>query len=125
MRNELTKEVSAKNYENAKRVTSTSYFIISIIAVIAFGVIVLLTCAVDTDSFFKGTNTKSIIILTSFFTCSNFVLSLCKSELFSHQRAEIVSFMNVLVHGLQLFGLIVTALFSGKYYKSGYCYWGV
>ena len=116
MRNELAKEIDSGNYESAKRVTSTSYYIISIIAIGAFTLFAAATFIIDTDSFFgNSAKTKPIILITSLFTCVNFVLSLCKSQLYAQQRAEHVGLMNVLVHVLQLFGIYIASLiFEGN-----------
>ena len=68
------------------------------------------TFAIDTDSFFGNSVNQPIILITSLFTCVNFVLSLCKSQLYAQQLAEYVGLMNVLVHVLQLFGIYIASL---------------
>lgn len=114
LRNQLTKDVERKDNESARSSVSTAYILLSLVSfvILLFGSIIIywLNC----QKLFKTEiNVKPVLYISFLFICINFVLSLCKMQLYATQQAEKVGLMTVLTQFLNLLGVFILNL-SGK-----------
>lgn len=102
-RNRLTEALAQDDEEATASLTRTAYLLLTGIVAAVFVIGCALIFLLDVNSFFKtDIAIRSVLLVSFFFVCVNFVAALCKPQLFALQRAELVSLMSVCVSGLTL-----------------------
>lgn len=114
MRNIVASEVANGQVKKVKKIVSTAYFAVSVISLFTFILSLILMIFFNFDYFIsKNISIKTPIVITVGFVCINFILSLCKSEFFAEQKAEVVSFMQIGTSLLNLVGIFfISRIFS-------------
>lgn len=108
LRNILTKELTNKQYENAKKAISTAYICLSVIMGVLLGILVVATFFVDWSKVLGTTLKVDIPLLISFaFICVNFVFALCNNVLYSIQESELVSIQSVVIQVVNIVGILI------------------
>lgn len=115
LRNILTKELTDKQYENAKKAISTAYICLTVIMSIVLVVLVIATFLVDWKVVF-GTryNARIPVLISVVFICINFVLSLSNNVLYALQKSEITSIKSVCIQIINIIGLLVLTRFTSS-----------
>ena len=108
LRNLLTKELTAKQYEKAKKSVSTAYVILSSISLLILTVLIVLVFTLDWFNLFNTSIDVRIPLLITFvFLCINFVLALCNQLFYALQLSERVAFRSTIAQLLNLVGVFV------------------
>lgn len=111
LRNLLAEEIEKKDANGAQESVSTAYVALSLISSIAFivgtVVILLLNCYVV---FNTATSVKPALYISFAFICINFILTLCKTQLYAVHQAEKIGFMSVMVQFINLIGIFFLSL---------------
>lgn len=113
LRNTVAEGIEKKQYDDVSKITTTAYKILAIIAIIIFSIGTLAVFSFDFNKIF---NTKIVVKpalwISLLFISINFVLSLCKEQLYALEEAGKVSLMSVLTQLLNLIGIAFLSLFS-------------
>jgi len=117
LRNKLAESITIDDKENAQIYVSTAYIGTTIISVIFFCLITLIWEINELSVFFKlntvNENTDFIVLISVFFVCINFILSLSKTTAYSIQQPGLISVIGVIGQVLQIVIIyILTRLFT-------------
>ena len=108
LRNLLTKELTAKQYDDAKKTVSTAYIILTAISLPMLLVLIILAFSLNWFDLFNTTiDVRTPLLITFVFICINFVLALCNQLLYALQLSERVAFRSTIVQLLNLVGVFV------------------
>lgn len=108
LRNTLSTYISEKEYRKAKYAVSTAYLTLSAISIFIF--IILLFCIVILDwklIFSTSVEMELVLLISFFFICLNFILSLGNILLYALQLSEQVAIRNFLAQIINVIGLLV------------------
>lgn len=110
LRNRLTEAIAMDDKENARKYVSTAYVGAIFIAIIFFVTISLLWKTFGLSSFFKlnlaDEDVDRVILMSIFFVCINFVLSLSKTSAYAVQIPSLISIVGVCEQLVQVVLLI-------------------
>lgn len=107
-RNILTEELSQNEYSKAKKTTTTAYIALALIIGTVFFIFSIGYNFIDVNKLFNTrVDISSAFYVSVFFICVNFILALCKTQLYALQKSEVVSFMTVVTNLLNLIGIII------------------
>jgi len=113
LRNLLTRELTEKEYEKAKKSVSTAYVVLSAIAFVILLFLVIWTFVFNWNSFFNTEiNMKYPMLITFVFLVINFVLALSNTLLYSLQLSERVALRSSLVQLFNLAGVFLLNIFT-------------
>lgn len=113
LRNCLASEVGRGEYNEAKKSVSTAYTVITAITVVIyFSVIIVSSFLNFNDLFNTSENIKKILLISFTLLCINFIISLQKTECFSIQKPEYVSFTELFTQILNLLGVTVLSVLA-------------
>lgn len=111
LRNTLSKLLSERDYEGAKKSVSTSYIILTIIALILLLMSIIIVVFIDWSTLLNTKIHIRLPLLICFvFICINFVLSLSNTLLYSLQKSEIVAVRNCFVQFINILGILILRL---------------
>ena len=106
LRNTLTGYIATDQPSKARKAVSTGYAALMVISGITFIIGTALIFLLDLNSVFNTQIEVRWAMLISFASiCINFVLGLCKVELYATQQAEKVSFISVVAQMVNLIGI--------------------
>jgi O-antigen/teichoic acid export membrane protein len=107
LRNLLVKEIEGEDTKSIRQSVSTAYVAISMISIVVFilGSIIIISLNLY-KMFNTDVNVKPALFISFVFICINFILSLCKNQLYVMHQAEKVGFMTVLIQFINLVGII-------------------
>lgn len=115
LRNLLSKEIVQNDSDGVQQSVSTAYVALSVISSITFIsgsiIILLLNCYIV---FNTTVNVKPALYISFTFICINFILALCKNQLYAVHQAEKVGYMSVVIQIINLIGIFCLSLFSSK-----------
>lgn len=115
LRNSLSKYISVNDYQEAQKVVSTAYGILTIIAMVIWGILLVVLYAFNWHSVFStDVDMKVTLFISFFFICINFVLALSNTLLYALQMSEKVAVRNLVVQGLNIIGLFLISKFSNE-----------
>lgn len=108
LRNLLTKELTEKQKEEAKKSVSTAYIVLTIIAVIMWILLVTSVYLLDWNELL-GTNlpVDTTLYITFTFICINFILALGNIIFYALQMSERVGIRNIMVQFLNIIGVVL------------------
>lgn len=113
LRNLLTKELTDKQYENARKSVSTAYILLSAISVVLLIVLLIAGFFLDWKEVFNTTEEIRGPFLVSFiFIIINFVLALCNTMLYALQLSERVALRSCLAQILNIVGVFLLKQFT-------------
>lgn len=128
LRNKLAESHALGKHDDSKKYVSNAY-VGTIIISIVFGVLIIAAwLLLDLTTFFnmnlEGENTDIAVVISVFFICFNFVLSLSKTSAYAIQKPGVISVFDVGNQALQIAtafilsrlidgSVIVTAIFYG------------
>lgn len=108
LRNLLIRELTRKEYEKAQRSVSTAYVVLTCIAVVILGVLLVFAFALDWNGLFQTElRVRPMVLITFVFIALNFVLALSNSILYALQLSERVSVRSCLVQVMNIIGLLL------------------
>ena len=108
LRNLLTKELTAKQYEKAKKTVSTAYVILSGISLFILAILIIMVFCLDWFELFNTQiDIRQPLLITFVFLCINLVLALCNQLLYALQLSERVAFRSAVVQLINLVGVLV------------------
>ncbi len=108
LRNILTKELTKKQDEEAKRSISTAYAVLAGIAMLIWGMLVFSIYILDWNKLLgTGYAVDVTLIITFTFICINFILSLINVIFYSLQLSERVSIGNIVVQIINIIGVYI------------------
>ena len=108
LRNLLTKELTAKDFENAKKSVSTAYVILASISFVILFVLIILVFFLDWFTVFNTEIDMRIpLFITFVFLCVNFVLALCNQLFYALHLSERVALRSTLVQVVNYVGVFV------------------
>ena len=115
MRNKLAESYAHQNAEESKRIVSTSYFTITVIAFLVLVVFSCISFLFDIPTLLNitifGENVALSIYITVLFVCLNFILSLGNVITYSIQKPAIAAICGVLVNLLNIIFVVFLKFF--------------
>ncbi|MGP8313512.1 lipopolysaccharide biosynthesis protein [Enterocloster aldenensis] len=106
LRNCLAKELAIDDYKNAKETVSTAYIVLTAIAIVLLGVLLILSYTLDwNDILNTHLSVRPMMIITEVFIVLNFVFALSNSILYALQFSERVSLRGCIVQVFNIVGL--------------------
>ena len=113
LRNLLSKQIAKRNYNDAEKSISTAYICLTGVSLTILAVLIVFSIFIDWKNVFKTSiDLQLTMIITFVFICINFILALSNTVLYAMQLSETVSFRNVLMHIINIFGLVFLKQFS-------------
>jgi len=108
LRNVLSKLLAQNKIERAQNAISTAFLSLTVISLFLLVITLLLTINLNWESILNTSiDAKLPIIISIFFICLNFVLSICNIVLHSLQKSEIVSLQGILIHTINIAILLI------------------
>ena len=119
LRNKATETISQEEYEKTKKYVSSAYFGTGIVAITFFIIIVVIWFLLNLDTFFRvelcDENINEIFVISIFFVCVNFVVSLSKTSTYAIQKPGLISLFDTISQVVQIGLLIIVInLFSNS-----------
>lgn len=107
LRNLLSKEISQRKFDDAKKSVSTAYVILTGIASVLYIILLISVFAFNWEAIFSTEIDMRATLLISFtFICVNFVLALSRTLLYALQKSEEVAIRNCVVQLINLVALL-------------------
>ena len=111
LRNKLSEAVALNDQESAQKYVSTAYIGTAIISSFFFIVVTVVWNALGLSEFFNlsvsDENTDIVIIISVFFVCVNFILSLSKISAYAIQQPGIISVVSVIGQAIQIVVVLI------------------
>lgn len=111
LRNKLSEAVALNDQESAQKYVSTAYIGTAIISSFFFIVVTVVWNALGMSEFFNlsvsDENTDIVIIISVFFVCVNFILSLSKISAYAIQQPGIISVVSVIGQAIQIVVVLI------------------
>lgn len=118
LRNELVKDLNAKDKDAAKKSISTAYLSLTVITGAIFLVISIVSMFADWNSILNTQlEIKNTLFLSFLFICINFVIALYKNIYYAIQKSETVATVGLIVQLLNLVGVFFARYFIGDVYR--------
>lgn len=113
LRNYLPKCIKDNDYLNAKNAIAMAYIILSVISVVLYSIVIVLTVVIDWNKFLGFREPLDFIMLVNFgFIFLNFVLSIINSVLYAFQKSEMVALISCFAQIINICGLVVLSRIS-------------
>lgn len=118
LRNELVKDLNAKDKDAAKKSISTAYLSLTVITGAIFLVISIVSMFADWNSILNTQlEIKNTLFLSFLFICINFVIALYKNIYYAIQKSETVATVGLIVQLLNLVGVFFARYFISDVYR--------
>lgn len=115
LRNVLTKAITLKDYEKAKKSISTAYVILSCISLTLLVISVVLVFALNWNNVFNTDIDMRMPLGISFvFICINFVLALSNTVFYSLQLSHRVALRNCVIQLLNIAGIVILKKYTSS-----------
>lgn len=118
LRNKVSEFIVKEDYESAHKSINVAYILVSIISIIAFMIVFVLSFFLNYDEIFNANltdeNLNVIMVIAIFLACLNFVLTLSTNILNSMQCTGLVSGLGILSKSLMVVALILFRVLNIK-----------
>lgn len=115
LRNVLTKALSLKDNENAKKAISTAYIILSCISFTLLLLSIILVATLNWQNIFNTEIDMQMPIgISMVFICSNFVLALSNTIFYSMQLSHKVAIRNCVIQVLNIIGILFLKMYTSS-----------
>ena len=116
LRNKVSECIVKDDYDAAHKIINVAYVLVSIISIIAFIIVLVLSLFLEFDSILNARltdeNLNLIIVIAILLACLNFVLTLATNILYSLQKTGLVSGLSILSKVLMVVALLMFKSFN-------------
>lgn len=123
LKNKLTESIVRNESEKGRMYITNSYVITLLISILLFFIVVVIINTFSIKSIFHidsydENSLDTVILISAFFVCLNFVLRLNEQFYYSIQKSEIVGLKNILYQILSFAVIVVLIITKSLYLKS-------